>query len=81
MRSRKVEKHKDVMAAKIAMKSVLAAAQAGASVTPTIEGSMTSGLAQEAAASLDTTNPKQLESISVEERTSLNIFVTNRIEF
>ena len=77
----KVEKHKDAVAAKVAMKSVLAAAQAGASVSPTVEGSMTSGLAQEASASLDTTNPKQLESISVEDRTPLKIFVTKRIEF
>jgi hypothetical protein len=78
----KVETHKDAVAAKVAMKSVLAGVQAGAAVAaPTVEGAMVSGLSQEAVATLDTSSAKTLESISVEERTPIKIFVKERTEF
>jgi hypothetical protein len=57
-------------------------AQAGASVAaPTVEGAMVSGLSQEAVTTLDTSSAKTLESISVEERTPIKIFVKERTEF
>jgi len=77
----KVEKHKDIVAAKVAMRSVLAAAQTGANISSSVEGTMAAGLAQEASASLDTTNLKQIESISVEERTPIKLFNKSRLEF
>jgi hypothetical protein len=42
---------------------------------------MVSGLSQEAVTTLDTSSAKTLESISVEERTSIKIFVKERTEF
>jgi hypothetical protein len=78
----KVETHKDAVAAKVAMKSVLAGVQAGsAAATPSVEGAMVSGLSQEAVTTLDTSSTKTLESISVEERTAIKIFVKERTEF
>ena len=78
----KVETHKDAVAAKVAMKSVLAGVQAGAAAaTPTVEGAMATGLSQEAANTLDTSSAKTLESISVEERTPIKIFVKERTEY
>ena len=78
----KVETHKDAVAAKVAMKSVLAGVQAGAAAaTPTVEGALATGLSQEASNTLDTTSAKTLESISVEERTPIKIFVKERTEF
>lgn len=78
----KVQKHKDAMAAKIAVKSVLAGVQAGAAMgSPTPENAMTAGLSQEAMSSMDTPNVKTLQSISVEERTGIKLFVRQRTEF
>lgn len=78
----KVETHKDAVAAKVAMKSVLAGVQAGAALAaPTVEGAVATGLSQEAVATLDTSSAKTLESISVEERTPIKIFVKARTEY
>jgi len=77
----KVEQHKDAVAAKVAMKSVLAGVQAGAAATQSIEGSVATGLSQEASSSLDVQSPKTIESISIEERAPIKIFVRERTEF
>ncbi len=78
----KVETHKDAVAAKVAMKSVLAGVQAGAvAAAPTVEGAVAAGLSQEAVTTLDTSSAKTLDSISIEERTPIKIFVKERTEY
>jgi len=78
----KVETHKDAVAAKIAMKSVLAGVQASAAAgTPTVESSVASGLSQQASSYMDTSSVKTVESISIEERTPLKIMLRERLEF
>ena len=78
----KVETHKDAVAAKIAMKSVLAGVQSSAAAgVPTVESSIASGLSQQSSSDLDTSSVKTVESISIEERTPLKIMLRERLEF
>jgi len=78
----KVEKHKDKVAAKVAMKSILLGAQVGAAAaSPSIENAMAVGVSQEAMSSIDVADPKTIESISVEEHTPIKLFIRERTEF
>ena len=57
----KVERHKDAVVAKVAMKGVLAGVQAGAAAgAPTVEGAVATGLSQEAISTIDTSSAKTL---------------------
>lgn len=76
----KVEKHKDAVAARIAMKSVLSGVQAGADLAESsIEGAIATGLTTDALQMMDGKDIKTLESISVEERTPIKIFNKKRV--
>lgn len=80
----KVVKHKDVVAGRIALKSVLAAVSASAQLaTPGVEAAMVGGFTNEAQQSIDTAASKAtvLESISVEEKTAIKVFVTRRVDY
>lgn len=78
----KVESHKDVYAASIAMQTIATGVQAGVAVAePSVTNSMLNGLTQAAAQNMQTPNLKQLESISVEERAPIRVFVKVRTEF
>ena len=48
---------------------------------PSVENAVAAGLSQETMNSLDVPNPKYIESVSVEERTAIKIFVRQRTEF
>jgi len=78
----KVQKHKDAAAARLAMRSILTGVQVGASMAaPTVESAMTSGVTQEALSTLDTGKEKVIESIYIEERAPIKIFLRDRIDF
>jgi type IV secretory pathway VirB10-like protein len=78
----KVESHKDVYAASIAMQTIATGVQAGVSVAePSITNSMLNGLTQATAQNMQTPNLKQLESVSVEPRAPIRVFVKARTEF
>jgi type IV secretory pathway VirB10-like protein len=78
----KLKTHKDAVAGKIAMKSVLAAVSAGAALAaPTVETAMVTGLSQEAMHTIETSNVKTADSIEVEERTAIRIFNIKRLEY
>jgi type F conjugative transfer system protein TrbI len=78
----KVEKHNDTLAAKVAMRTIATGVEAGAAMsTPSIGNAMASDLTQQASQSLDTTNVKDLESIYVEERAPIKIFLKQRTEY
>ena len=78
----KVESHKDLYAVSIAMQTIATGVQAGVAVSePSISNSMLNGLTQAAAQNIQTPNQKQLESISVEERAPIRVFVKVRTEF
>jgi type IV secretory pathway VirB10-like protein len=78
----KMENHKDVYAATIAMQTIATGVQAGVAVAePSITNSMLNGLTQAAAQNMQSPNLKQLESISVEERAPIRVFVKTRTEF
>ncbi|OGR97786.1 MAG: hypothetical protein A2V88_09250 [Elusimicrobia bacterium RBG_16_66_12] len=76
----KLEKHEDSIAATIALKSVLSAGAAAASVVAPVEGALTSGFSGEANQMLDqnVSKMKSLESIHVRERTPIRVFVLRR---
>jgi type IV secretion system protein VirB10 len=78
----KVENHKDVYAASIAMQTIATGVQAGVAVAePSVTNSMLNGLTQAAAQNIQTPNLKQLESISIEARAPIRVFVKARTEF
>jgi type IV secretory pathway VirB10-like protein len=78
----KVEKHTDVVAAKVAMKAILNGVQTATSAAaPTVENSMVNDLTQQASQNIDVPNVKTLESVYVEDRTPLKIFVRQRTEY
>jgi type IV secretory pathway VirB10-like protein len=78
----KVEKHTDVFAARVAMKTIVSGVQAGAALAnPSVGNAMALGLTQEAAQTLETPNVKELDSIYVEERAPIKIFLRERTEF
>jgi len=78
----KVEKHKDVYAAAIAMRTIATGVQAGvAMAAPSVTNAMANSLTQETAQNLETPNLQQLESISVEERTPIRVFIRQRTEY
>ena len=84
----KRETHKDVLAAKTAMKTIFAGASVAASAAsvasgggPTIGNSVAANLSQEAANSIDTSSVKDLDSIAVEGKAAVKIFLHVRTEF
>ena len=78
----KVETHKDELAARVAMKSIVSGVQAGAQLSPqTVEGAMALGLTQDALISLDSKKPTKVKSIWVDERTPIQVFNNKRLKF
>lgn len=79
----KLEKHEDSIAAQIALKSMITAAgSAAAAVTPAapLEGAVAGNFANEANQNVDQNiaKVKNLESITVRERTAIRVFVLRR---
>lgn len=79
----KLETHKDAMAAKTAMRTIFSGAAVAASVSPvpTMGTAMAANLSQEAATTIDSTNVKELDSVKVEPKTSIKVFVHGRTEY
>jgi type IV secretory pathway VirB10-like protein len=78
----KLETHKDAWAARIAMQTIATGVQAGTeAAAPSVGNAMASGLAQETSQSLNTPNAKELDSVSVEDRTPIRIFLRERTEY
>jgi type IV secretory pathway VirB10-like protein len=76
----KVQKHEDSIAARIALKSVLSAGTAAASIVAPIEGAVVGNLANEGTQVIDQdlAKVKSLTSIYVHERMPIRIFVLRR---
>ncbi len=76
----KLEKHEDSIAAHIAVKSMLGAANTAATVASPMEGALTSGFTNEANQSVNASlnKVKDLESIYIHERMPIRVFVLRR---
>jgi hypothetical protein len=76
----KLERHEDSLAAQIALKSALSAAQTGAQIAAPFEATLASNFTGEANQMVDQSisKVKSLESIYIRERTAIRVFVLRR---